>query len=66
MVLLVLSDGKKNYYMIDGEWELVQNIVMILKSFRETTQYLCQAKVVTTTQVLILIKALISHMMSSK
>lgn len=46
MTLLVLFDGNKNYYMNDGEWELVQNFEMILKSFDEATQYLCQIKVI--------------------
>lgn len=62
MTLLVLFDGKKNYYMTDREWELFQNFMIVLKPFREVTQYLCQVKVVTSTQVLILIKALISDM----
>lgn len=49
MTLLVLSNGKKNYCMTNGEYKLVQNFAMILKLFCKATQYLCQVNVVKAT-----------------
>ena len=67
MVIFVLIGRTNEHYLISNEeWQFVSDLTIILETFRDVTQLLCQSKQVTASIALLLVRATLETMKEHK